>query len=562
MKTKILIESLLILFFAIGISSNDALNAASQNDTINVFAVSGISNMAQTFVTEYGKEHPEQNFNVQTTNLSKFKDIMNTKNSLGFIAQRPDISMVSESMWRMSLGRNIAVATINNKNPFVENIDKTGISPKKLANIISGNARNTWGALLGNDQSEPIRFYILNDPSLKVSISKFLEVSPSTIGAIESKSAEEIVEILKNDKYAIAFSQLSSVNDINKQTILEHLKLLAIDKNENERIDYNENFYGTLSDFERAAWIGKYPKVLISNVYAVARVFPENENIVGFLNWINTKGQQFVEQNGYSELVYSEKQSNLNKLIPSVLLAEKTTEGNSKAQIFLILIIVITVIGIPILVFVRNRNKKSALFNTNPNHHKIFDENSLEIPSGLYYDKSHTWVFMEKNGEVKFGIDDFIPKVTGDYTNIILKSPGERVKRKELIVTLIQNGKQINISSPVSGTIKDINELLVTEPNMINHSPYNKGWVYSIEPSNWVREIHFFKLGEMYKEWIKNEFTRLKDFLACSFSTKILSETNIVYQEGGEITSEPLKLMGPEIWEDFQNYFIDASESY
>lgn len=562
MKTKILFNVLLPVLILIGVGSNNASKAAMQRDTITVFAAPGMSSLAGKLVTEYGKKNQEQFFEVKSVGLSQFKDAMNEKNSLGFISQRPDVSMVSENMWRLSLGRNVAVTSVNTENPFAEFFEKTGISPQKLADIISGNLPKTWGTILGNDRTEPVRFYTLNDPTLKLSVSKFLDIDPSAVGAIESKSAGELLETLKNDKYAIAFCQLATITDINQQAFVEYIKLLPLDRNGNERIDYNENIYGKLADFERAVWIGKYPKEMISNIYAVSRVFPENENASDFLSWIFTTGQQFVELNGYTDLIYSEKQSNLNKLNPTLLLAEKNASNNSKAKLLLILAIAILAFGLLIVIFGRKRNKASKLLNGISNRQKIFDENSLGIPKGLYFDKTHTWIYMEKDGEVKFGIDDFIPKVTGDFTQVNLKSPGERVKRKEPIVTLIQKGKQININSPVSGTIKEINEMLVTEPNLINNSPYNEGWVYSIEPSNWVREIRFFKMGEIYKEWIRDEYLRLKDFLACSFTIKNLSETNIVFQEGGEITPQPLKDMGPEIWEDFQNYFINATESY
>lgn len=562
MKTKILFNVLLPVLILVGVGSNHAAKAALQRDTITVFAAPGMSNLAGTLVTEYGIQNQEQFFEVKSVGLSQFKDAMNEKNSLGFISQRPDVSMVSENMWRLSLGRNVAITSVNNENPFAENFDKTGISPKKLADIISGNQPKIWGSILGNNQTEAVHFYTLNDPTLKLSVSKFLDIDPSAVAAIESKSSRELLETLKNDKYAIAFCQLATITNINQQALAEYIKLLPLDRNGNERIDYNENIYGKLSDFERAVWIGKYPKELITNIYAVSRVFPENENITDFLSWIVTSGQQLVALNGYTDLVYSEKQSNLNKLNPTVFLAEKSASNNSKAQLLFILVIAIVVFGLLIVLFGWKKNKASKLLDGISAHQKIFDENLLGIPKGLYFDKTHTWIYMEKDGEVKFGINDFIPKVTGDFTQINLKNPGERVRRKEPIVTLIQKGKQININSPVSGTIKEINEMLVTEPNLINNSPYNEGWVYSIEPSNWGREIRFFKMGEIYKEWIRDEFIRLKDFLVCSFAIKGLSETSVVYQEGGEIISQPLKDMSPEIWEDFQNYFINAAESY
>jgi glycine cleavage system H lipoate-binding protein len=169
---------------------------------------------------------------------------------------------------------------------------------------------------------------------------------------------------------------------------------------------------------------------------------------------------------------------------------------------------------------------------------------------------------MEEGGRVKMGVDDFIPNVTGNYTRLIMKSPGEKVKRMEPVVTLIRKGKQITLNSPVSGTIKEINESLVADPFMINNEPYGEGWVYKIEPSNWLRETQFFKMGSSYREWIIGEFSRLKDFLACSLNIMNLEGGKPAFQEGGELMLHPLKDLDPRVWEDFQNYFINTADTH
>ena len=54
---------------------------------------------------------------------------------------------------------------------------------------------------------------------------------------------------------------------------------------------------------------------------------------------------------------------------------------------------------------------------------------------------------------VRIGIDDFIQHITGPLTKVKMKNPGEKVKKGEPILSIIQNGKLLNINSPVSGTI-------------------------------------------------------------------------------------------------------------
>jgi glycine cleavage system H lipoate-binding protein len=153
------------------------------------------------------------------------------------------------------------------------------------------------------------------------------------------------------------------------------------------------------------------------------------------------------------------------------------------------------------------------------------------------------------------GIDDFLQHITGKITRIRMKSRGEKIRKGHPVLTIIQNGKQLNIHAPVSGTIKEQNKALSKNPSKVNESPYTDGWVYVIEPTNWLKESEFLIMWEKYKEWLKGEFSRLKDFVALSI------KPNAAYahllQDGGAPKDGILENLGPEVWEDFQTNFLD-----
>jgi glycine cleavage system H lipoate-binding protein len=226
----------------------------------------------------------------------------------------------------------------------------------------------------------------------------------------------------------------------------------------------------------------------------------------------------------------------------------------------LIIIAGLVALGIS-LISTRKSRKEHATSLTNDlgNLPNTITETTVNLPNGLYFDKTHTWVFMEKDGTVKVGIDDFLQRITGTYTRVKMKAPGDRLKKNEPLISLIQNGKQLNVYAPISGKIIDINEKLEDEPSTINTSPYADGWIYTIEPSNYLREIQFLRMTDKYREWLKNEIIRLKDFLAASVNLKSLNMAQISYQDGGEIIQNVLHECGPEVWEDFQKKYIDTS---
>jgi hypothetical protein len=79
-----------------------------------------------------------------------------------------------------------------------------------------------------------------------------------------------------------------------------------------------------------------------------------------------------------------------------------------------------------------------------------------------------------------------------------------------------------------------------------------------IEPANWLREIQFLDMADKYKNWLLNEFSRLKDFLSTSLKVNRIEYEHVVLQDGGALKDSILEDLGPEVWEDFQTNFLDT----
>ena len=67
-------------------------------------------------------------------------------------------------------------------------------------------------------------------------------------------------------------------------------------------------------------------------------------------------------------------------------------------------------------------------------------------------------------------------------------------------------------------------------------------------------------MANNYKTWLKNEFSRLKDFLSASLGNRNPEHGHLVLQDGGELQDWVLEKCGPEVWEDFQINFIDTNK--
>jgi len=562
MKTRIfLFIALLLLSCSIANSKEAEIgNNPSMKGSINVFASPDTYNLTMKWASEYCKLNPKMKINVIKSADNNVAGMLNTEAGIGFISEESYAGLSNQSNWKIVVGRDVIVPVMNASNPFLDEIYRKGISPKTFARILENPENQNWGMLLGNSQNIPVHYFITNDASIKSEIANFSKATQLKTDGITIVSGQEMVSVIQKDPYAMGFCRLAQIIDPNNQNIAENIKLVPIDKNGNGKIDYMESIYDNLQTFSRGVWIGKYPKALSGTIYSVSSERPKNETEVAFLKWVLADGQQFLSSNGYRDLVYNERQTQLEKFNePAIYATVPINSINTVLAVLLLILVTIIITGIIVdLVFRRLSNHKKTVTNVNSALIRAFDEDSVIIPKGLYFDKTHTWAIMKKDGAVKIGIDDFLQHVTGTITRIEMKNAGDIIKKGNLLLTIIQKGKQLNIYSPVSGMITSQNKTLITNSSLLNSAPYADGWVYMIEPSNWLREIQFLSMAEKYKIWLSDEFSRLKDFFASALKTNTPEYAHVAFQDGGALKDNILSDLGPEVWEDFQTKFMDS----
>ncbi len=124
---------------------------------------------------------------------------------------------------------------------------------------------------------------------------------------------------------------------------------------------------------------------------------------------------------------------------------------------------------------------------------------------GLYYDKNHFWA-KEEGGNVVVGATDFFQKLAGDIVFIELPMEGAKVEQGKSFSSL-ESGKWVGkVFAPVSGEIVEINGDLEDEPELINESCYDEGWIVKIKPSDLDSELgNLMEAGPELEEFIKKE---------------------------------------------------------
>ena len=106
-----------------------------------------------------------------------------------------------------------------------------------------------------------------------------------------------------------------------------------------------------------------------------------------------------------------------------------------------------------------------------------------EVPTELKYTSSHEWLRAEDDGLITVGISDHAQELLGDLVFVELPEVGiDYVAGDECCV--VESVKAASdVYMPVSGEVVEVNEALADEPEMINSSPYDNGWLFKIKPS-------------------------------------------------------------------------------
>jgi glycine cleavage system H protein len=107
-----------------------------------------------------------------------------------------------------------------------------------------------------------------------------------------------------------------------------------------------------------------------------------------------------------------------------------------------------------------------------------------DFPTELKYANSHEWARVESDGTVIVGITDHAQDALGDIVFIELPESGAEVEVGAEIAVVESVKAASDIYSPVSGEIIEVNSALEDEPELVNGSPYEDGWLFSVKVSS------------------------------------------------------------------------------
>jgi glycine cleavage system H protein len=123
-----------------------------------------------------------------------------------------------------------------------------------------------------------------------------------------------------------------------------------------------------------------------------------------------------------------------------------------------------------------------------------------EIPKDLRYTKDHEWA-RSVGDLIEVGISAYAVEQLGDVTLVDLPEPGTKLAAHKRFGDIESVKTVSELFAPIAGEVVEVNEALKDQPELINDSAYEKGWMLRLRPTS-AAELDSLMDAAAYTEYL------------------------------------------------------------
>ncbi|HSL92392.1 MAG TPA: glycine cleavage system protein GcvH [Candidatus Limnocylindrales bacterium] len=120
----------------------------------------------------------------------------------------------------------------------------------------------------------------------------------------------------------------------------------------------------------------------------------------------------------------------------------------------------------------------------------------------MKFSEDHLWV-LEMGETARIGLSEYAQEQLGEIVSVTHAEIGKFIERGDPIGELESQKTVVELVSPITGTVKAVNENVVEDPSLINVDPYGKGWLAEVE-INEPEEILQLMGTEEYESFVED----------------------------------------------------------
>ena len=123
-----------------------------------------------------------------------------------------------------------------------------------------------------------------------------------------------------------------------------------------------------------------------------------------------------------------------------------------------------------------------------------------EIPDNLKYTTSHEWIRDLGNGSFKIGITDHAQNELTDLVFVELPDSDSEFEPSTSMAVVESVKAASDIYAPLQGKVIETNSSLEDNPELINESPYDLGWLLVLKSDS---NVDHLLTSDQYKELLR-----------------------------------------------------------
>ncbi|MCP9755920.1 glycine cleavage system protein GcvH [Lacihabitans sp. CCS-44] len=125
----------------------------------------------------------------------------------------------------------------------------------------------------------------------------------------------------------------------------------------------------------------------------------------------------------------------------------------------------------------------------------------MNFPADLRYTEEHEWIKIESGNVALVGITDFAQSELGDIVFVEIETEGDNLEENDIFGTIEAVKTVSDLFLPVAGKVLEVNPSLSDEPELVNNSPYEGGWLIRMEVSD-MSDLEKLMDADSYKSSI------------------------------------------------------------
>ena len=126
----------------------------------------------------------------------------------------------------------------------------------------------------------------------------------------------------------------------------------------------------------------------------------------------------------------------------------------------------------------------------------------FQTPPEYYYTKEHEWLHVE-DANCRIGVTDYAQNSLHEIVYVDLPKVGAKVAQMQSLGTVESVKAVADVYSPIAGLVLEVNNELSDAPELVNKSPYERGWITIIRPDDLKKDLHTLMSPEAYRDLVK-----------------------------------------------------------